>query len=93
MKFWMLWGFDALVALGFVYFFFVGVSDGTVSSFNIVLWMTILGFFGVILAVPLWLRRLGYEIAAVCVLLVVGVPALLSLLFFLLILITNPRMN
>jgi len=33
----LLWGFDALIAAIFVGFFFWGLADGTVSSFNIVL--------------------------------------------------------
>ena len=32
-----LWGVDALIAAIFVGFFFWGLADGTVSSFNIVL--------------------------------------------------------
>jgi hypothetical protein len=38
MKFWMLWGWDALIASVFVYFFLVGLADGSVSSFNAGLW-------------------------------------------------------
>jgi hypothetical protein len=33
-KFRLLWGFDALIALVVLCFFFVGLADGSVSSFN-----------------------------------------------------------
>src|SRR5215217_3048043 len=34
MAFWLLWGFDALIAAVVLYFFFAGLADGSVSSFN-----------------------------------------------------------
>ena len=47
--FWFVWGFDALIAAIFLFFFFWGLSDGTVSSFNIVLWLGILaGLAGIL---------------------------------------------
>jgi hypothetical protein len=42
MKFRILWGFDLLIALVVVFFFFWGLSDGTVSAFNIGLWLVLL---------------------------------------------------
>lgn len=93
MKFWLLWGFDALVALGFVYFFGIGLLDGSVSSFNIVLWLTILGGLGVILGGGYFLKSKGHGVLGACVLSLLAIPALLSLLFFLVILISNPRWN
>ncbi len=32
--FWILWGIDFIVALIAVYFFIVGLGDGSVTSFN-----------------------------------------------------------
>jgi len=93
MKFWLLWGFDALVALGFVYFFLVGILDGSVSSFNIVWWLTILAVLAAILGSGYFLRAKGHGIVAACILGLLALPALASLLFFLVILITNPRWN
>jgi len=92
-KFWILWGFDALVALVPIYFFFIGLADGSVSSFNIVLWLGIMGGLGAVLGCSLLLRRLGHLALAVGVLLVLATPAVLSLLFFLVVLISNPRWN
>jgi hypothetical protein len=39
----VLWWFDAVIAAIFVGFFFVGLADGSVSSFNMTLWVCILG--------------------------------------------------
>jgi hypothetical protein len=91
--FWILWGFDALVALGFLYFFFIGLADGSVSSFNITLWMGILGFFWALMGGTLWLKLAGHPVIGACILLVPAVIAFLFLLFFLVVLISNPRWN
>lgn len=42
MSFRILWGLDAAIALIFLYFFFAGLADGSISSFNIGLWLLIL---------------------------------------------------
>jgi len=93
MKFWVLWGFDALVALGFIYFFCIGLSDGSVSSFNIKLWLVILAGLVAILGGSYFLKAKGKGILAICVLSLLAIPALLSFLFFLMILLANPRWN
>ena len=93
MKFWVLWGFDALVALVFVYFFGVGLLDGSVSSFNIVLWLTILTGLAVILGSGYFLKVKGHPVLGLCVLCLLAIPALLFLLGFGVILISNPRWN
>jgi len=81
------------VALGFIYFFLIGLQDGSASSFNIVLWLVILGLLGAVLGGGHLLRAKGHGILAACVLCMLAVPALGSLLFFLVILISNPRWN
>ena len=43
-------GWDALIALVFVVFFVWGLVDGSVSSFNLVLWIGILAALGGVLA-------------------------------------------
>ena len=40
--FWIFWGIDTIVALVLLYLFFIGLSDGSVSSFNIGLWFLLL---------------------------------------------------
>jgi hypothetical protein len=93
MKFWLLWAFDALVALGFIYFFCIGLLDGSVSSFNIVLWVTILGILAAILGGGYFLHAKKHDILAACLLAVLALPALAYLLFFLVLIVSNPRWN
>lgn len=93
MKFWLLWGFDGLIALLVLYFFIVGLVDGSVSSFNIGLWALILVALAAILGGGFFLRSAGHPVAAAVLLAVLAVPGLLAGLFFLLILLLKPRWN
>lgn len=84
----------AIAALAVVlYFFVIGLIDGSVSSFNIVLWLVLLGLS---IGVPLggWrLKTAGRRKTATALLAVVAVPAIAYALFVLLIVITQPRWN
>lgn len=91
--FWFLWAVDALVALVFVYFFFIGIADGTVSSFNIGLWLVILLVLGAVLLGSYGLRRAGRTGWAIALALVLAVPGLLYGLFFLILILSNPTWN
>lgn len=93
MIFWVLWGIDALVAGVFIFFFLDGLADGSVSSFNIVLWLGILAMLAVVLGGGLFLRAKGLRIWALVLLCVLAIPAVLAALFFAVILISNPRWN
>lgn len=93
MKFWLLWGFDALVTLGFLFFFFDGLLDGSVSSFNILLWITILAFLAAIMVGGWILKSTGHPLFAYLLLSILALPSLLCVLFFILILISHPRWN
>jgi hypothetical protein len=91
--FWVFWSFDALVAAVVVFFFLWGLSDGTVSSFNIMLWLLALaGVAGVVFG-SLALRRAGYTVPAFLVLMALAIPGLLFVLFFGALLILQPRWN
>lgn len=91
--FWILWGIDAITALIILYFFFTGLSDGSVSSFNGGLWFIILAALAVILLGSLWLKASGYLGWAKSLLSVLAIPATLYALFIVLVLITKPRWN
>jgi len=93
MKFWFLWGIDALIAALVLYFFFLGIADGSVSAFNIGLWLAILAALAGVVGGSLWLRSAGKRGLATVVLLILAVPGLLFALFFIVLLITNPRWN
>jgi hypothetical protein len=49
MTFKILFGIDALAGAVILYFFFVGLADGSVSSFNMGLWAAILAALAAIL--------------------------------------------
>jgi ABC-type Fe3+ transport system permease subunit len=93
MKFWIVWGIDAIIA-GIALFFFVwGLSDGTVSSFNIGIWMALLAGIAIVVGGGLWLRSKGRSAAAMALLLILAIPGVLVGLFFLTLLIAHPRWN
>jgi len=89
----LMMGFDALVALVFVYFFVVGVGDGSVSSFNIVMWLGILALLAAVLIGGYKLHAAGKTKAALGVLAIVALPGLAYVLFFGAIIILQPRWN
>jgi hypothetical protein len=80
-----------LTTLAVLLFFFLwGVSDGTVSAFNIVTWLVALGLPGAVLAGGLALRRSGRPGSATLLLALIAVPAALTGLFFLLLILLQP---
>ena len=90
MKFWVLWGWDALIAAVILYFFLAGLADGSVSSFNMGLWLTTVAILAVVMIGSLALRsakRIGF---AVTLLLVLGIPGMLFALFFGALILLNP---
>jgi len=64
MRFWILWGFDALVAGIAIAFFFIGRVDRSVSSFNILTWAALQASLSAILGGSLFLRSAGHLSAA-----------------------------
>lgn len=93
MKFWAPWAIAAAVTCVAVYYFFVGLVDGSVSSFNAGLWtLLLLGTLGVTLG-SLVLRRSGRPGLGALLALVLAVPGALAGLYVLLILIMQPRWN
>jgi hypothetical protein len=89
----IVWAIDIAVTLIFVAFFFVGVNDGSVSSFNIVLWAAILAGLAVSVFGAHALARRGRTALAT---LLAAVPALPAVLFGLLLIVgwaTGARWN
>ena len=93
MKFWILWGFDALIALVVLYFFFTGLADGSVSSFNMGLWLIILLGLTAIMGGSLCLFAAGRSGLALMVLLLLAIPGVLYVLFLILLITTSSRWN
>ena len=82
---------DTIAALIVIYFFFIGLADGSVSSFNIGLWLALLGGLTAIIGGGLVLKKTGRRTAACLVLAILGVPAFLFGLFVLGMIVFQPR--
>jgi hypothetical protein len=92
-KFWLPWSIDAVVAAIALFFFFWGLADGTVSSFNAGIWAMLLGSLAIVVGGSLWLKVTGRRALGIALALVLAVPGLLVGLFFLALIIANPRWN
>ena len=88
MVFRVFWGIDAIIALIFIYFFLIGLEDGSVSSFNMALWITILVALGAVLFGGPALRARGQTSLANLVLGILAVPGVLAGVLFLLVILT-----
>lgn len=91
--FWILWSINAIIAAIVFYFFLWGLSDGTVSSFNIAIWLLLVGAVAAAVLGSLWLRAIGKTIIAIPLLLLLAVPGVLLGLFFLVLILAHPRWN
>ena len=91
--FWIFWGIDALICTVVVVFFLLGLTNGSVSSFNIGIWVAILAALAVIIAGSLWLKGVGHPGFGTMLLLVLAVPGLLYGLFILLVAVTKTPWN
>jgi hypothetical protein len=91
--FWILWGFDAIISLVVLYFFFIGLNDGSVSSFNMGLWSVILVVLAAVMGGSLWLKSVNQMVLAKLLLFLLALPGLLYGLFMLFVIIGKPRWN
>jgi hypothetical protein len=91
--FWTLFCIDVLVAAVVLFFFFAGLGDGSVSSFNIGLWLGILAVLAAVLGGGWLLKSNGHPRLANLVLLILEIPGLLYALFILAVIILQPRWN
>jgi len=89
----VLWWFDALIAAVFVYFFLVGLVDGSVSSFNMGLWLFILAALAGVLLGGKALHASAHPRAAMTLLLLLAVPGVIGVVFLLTVLISDTRWN
>lgn len=89
----VLWILDAIVTLIALLFFFAGLNDGTVSSYNMSLWAGLLLVLLGILIGSLVLYSKKKIMLANIILLIPVLPALLYLLFILVIIFSGARWN
>lgn len=93
MTFWIPWTIDVIVASILVFFFLVGLADGSVSSFNMGLWLLILGVLAAVIAGSLALRAAAHVKLAKILVLVLAFPSVIVGLFFAVIVVTPGRWN
>lgn len=93
MRFWVLWSVAVIVASIIVYFFAIGLLDGSVSSFNLGLWGALLLATFAVTGGSLWLKLTGRSAWASVVASLLAVPGLLAALFLIVVLLINPRWN
>jgi hypothetical protein len=91
MTFRVLWAINLMVALVFAIFFVIGLADGSVSSFNIVLWLGILFTLGAVLWGGRALRAAGRAAMANGLLMLLAIPGVIAGLFFLLLVVLKPN--
>lgn len=93
MLFRILLGLDIAAAAVLVYFFLVGLVDGSVSSFNMGLWLAMLVGVAAVIGGGVALRRSGHTTWANLVLLVLAIPTFLYGLFILVVIFSGARWN
>jgi len=93
LRFWVAWAIDALTSAIILFFFFWGLADGSVSSFNILIWIAILATLSAVLAGSLLLKATGSPGLGMILILVLAVPAVLYALFLLVIIISGSQWN
>jgi len=91
--FWILWGFDCLISLVVLYFFFIGLLDGSVSSYNMVSWTWLLLGLAVVMLGSLWLKSIKWLTLSKVLLFILTIPGLLYILYILMFVFFKPRFN
>ena len=93
MRFWIPLAVDAVIAAIVVFFFLWGLADGTVSGMNIGLWVLTLGALAAVVGGSLGLKSSGRPGLGATLAWILAVPGLLVGLFFLALIVGNPRWN
>lgn len=93
MTFRVLLGLDLLAAALLVYFFLAGLADGSVSSFNLDIWIALLVGLAIVFGSALLLRRTAWPRLANVVLAVPALPLLLYGFFLLVAVLSGESWN
>ena len=80
-----------LVAAAVVIFFVWGLADGSVSSFNIEIWLVGLVLAAIVLVAGVSLANRGHLLAAIIVLGVLAFPGIVFVLFILLFVLSGEK--
>jgi hypothetical protein len=89
----VLFAIDLIVAAVAMYYFANGMNRGYIAAFNLYLWLEILACVAAVPVGGLILRAYGHPRLAKGVLMLLAVPAVGYVLFFLMLIVTHPRMN
>ncbi len=87
--FWFFLGIDTLICTIAIVFFFVGMADGSVSSDNIGIWITVFTVLTVVIGSSLWLKAVGYPVLGIILLVVLATPGILYGMFILLFVVSG----
>ena len=86
-------GIAAAVVLVVLYFFVVGLADGTVSSRNMAMWLALVGGVSATMTGGLVLDVRGKRGAAIAVLAILAIPGFVAGLLILALIVFQPRWN
>ena len=93
MTFWIPWAVNAVVESVLLFFFLWGLADDSVSSFNIGLWLLMLGVAAVVLGGSLALKAADRVKLAKALVMVFAIPGVVLGLFFAVIVLVPGRWN
>ena len=89
----VLWTVDAIASLIVFYFFFVGITDGSVSSRNMGLWLMITAAITAVMLGSIWLRNHQHPGIAFTMLAIMALPVLFYTIYILVAIFGNQRWN
>ena len=93
LRFWIPWTIDVLAGALILFYFFSGLVTGSVSSFNIGIWIVILAALAIVLGGSLLLRSIGRPGLGLVLLMVLAVPAVLCVIFLLIVVLSDTPWN
>jgi hypothetical protein len=91
--FYIILAIDTLVPIIAIFYFFVGLADGSVSSRNMLLWIVLLAALVLLWLACLYLYKAGWIKLAWTIAILLGLPAMIGLLYILMIMFGNVRWN
>jgi len=89
--FWTIWVIDALAAVVLLFFFFLGLVDGSVSYYNSKEWFLILAAVGGILSGSIYFIRQEKKRIAYLLITLLAIPAIMMGIFLLILVIADPH--
>jgi len=92
-SFWILWIFNAVMSLVPIYFFMLGLSDGSVDADNMGIWMILLAVVALVLGGTYWLKTRNQMMAAKVVLIIAAIPSIIAIIFMAIAIFGDVRWN